>query len=375
MYLLEITGSAEIFATALAMSTLPYIIFAPIAGQVADNFNRKRIMIVLDVLSSVMILLYLLFSSQEVNQTILSVGIMCLLSSIHTFYSPAVSAIIPQIVEKEQLMKANGLISQAGSFANLGAPVIAGILYGFTGIYGVTILNGFSFILSAALEGFIILPSVREKKKVRISYIQSLRDMKESFLYLKSKKKETLKIIYSYGLQNICLVPVLSIIFPYVIREKLSLSASFYGVVEGVAAGGMILAGILVIGFPWCFSVRKIYKWNYITTGSLGLMILSLIYIQQPVIIAMLWMVGGFGIMMALGIGNIVTQTYNQSVIEEKILGKTSAFSTAIATITVPIGQIIFGYLLEYLGNIPGMILGTLLVNLMVIQFIKKIFL
>ena len=47
LYLLELTGSTAVFANILAISTIPYILFAPIAGMLSDNVNRKKIMVLL----------------------------------------------------------------------------------------------------------------------------------------------------------------------------------------------------------------------------------------------------------------------------------------------------------------------------------------
>ena len=47
LYLLEFTGSTATFANILAISTIPYILFAPIAGRLSDNINRKKIMVYL----------------------------------------------------------------------------------------------------------------------------------------------------------------------------------------------------------------------------------------------------------------------------------------------------------------------------------------
>ena len=58
LYLLEFTGSTAAFARILAISTIPYIIFAPIAGRLSDNINRKEIMVYLDLICSVVIGIY-----------------------------------------------------------------------------------------------------------------------------------------------------------------------------------------------------------------------------------------------------------------------------------------------------------------------------
>lgn len=47
LYILDLTGSAAVFARILAISTIPYVLFAPIAGLIADTVNRKKIMVFL----------------------------------------------------------------------------------------------------------------------------------------------------------------------------------------------------------------------------------------------------------------------------------------------------------------------------------------
>ena len=55
LYLLEFTGSTATFSTILAISTIPYIVFAPISGRLSDNINRKKIMVWLDLFCFILI--------------------------------------------------------------------------------------------------------------------------------------------------------------------------------------------------------------------------------------------------------------------------------------------------------------------------------
>lgn len=64
LYLLEFTGSTAVFANILAISTIPYILFAPIAGMLSDNVNRKKIMVLLDFACSAVIGIYALILLQ-----------------------------------------------------------------------------------------------------------------------------------------------------------------------------------------------------------------------------------------------------------------------------------------------------------------------
>jgi len=67
LYLLEFTGSTAAFANILAISTLPYIFMAPIAGRLSDKVNRKKIMVWLDFICSLMIAIYAIILLQRIQ--------------------------------------------------------------------------------------------------------------------------------------------------------------------------------------------------------------------------------------------------------------------------------------------------------------------
>ncbi|MDF2676617.1 MAG: major facilitator superfamily 1, partial [Bacillota bacterium] len=155
LYILDLTGSAAIFSTILAISTIPYILFAPIAGLLADTVNRKKIMVYLDFFSFILMFIYSVILISGNDNTIIVGTVMFFLSIIYTLYSPSVTASIPQIVEKEKLASANGIIQQVGAIVNLLGPIVAGLLYSFVEIKAIVIINAISFLLSAILELFL----------------------------------------------------------------------------------------------------------------------------------------------------------------------------------------------------------------------------
>ncbi len=370
LYLLEVSRDAAIFSNVLAVSVLPYLIFAPLAGSLADNKNKKHIMIALDLLSFLVILFYLVTASYVSNQVMFTAVIMFLLSTITTLYTPAVTTIIPEIVEKEGLMRANALVSQVASASNLGGPVLAGILYGGWGIAGVTFVNAISFFGSAILELFIVYkPEKREK--TRISVRGSFVEMKDSFVYLRKGKSVSLSFILSYGLYNICLVPVLTILMPFVLRNLLGVSPQGYGVIEGIVAVGMIVGTSLISLFPTKFPVSQVHRWYYLMTAAIALMIGGA-SLGPHYWVVVLWTLAGFLIMMALGIGNVVTLSHTQHIMEKEYLGKVSAFSTAFATATIPVGQMLFGWYMELSGALIPLLVFVLVSNLAVTLFMRK---
>ncbi len=76
--------------------------------------------------------------------------------------------------------------------------------------------------------------------------------------------------------------------------------------------------------------------------------------------------------MFCLGIGNIVTLTYIQTSVPQNILGSVSALSTAIATGSIPIGQISFGYLLQGRLNNGSILLISGIIAILVCNFVRS---
>lgn len=387
LYLLEFTGSTAIFANILAISTIPYILFAPIAGRLSDNINRKKIMVYLDLFCSILIGGYA-FILLRGNDSALIVGtVMFMLSVCATLYGPAVTASIPQIVEEDKLTSANGVINQVGSIVNFVGPILAGILYGLLGIKVIVIVNAVSFFVSAIMEMFLDIPDVVKDNSVNENEIavdrnsekilsmdfvkKSFIDMKESFVYLKSEKKIVLGIIASYALCNIFLVPILSIVAPYFINVFLGLPSEVFGIVEAICVLGMILGGFWISVKPNMFSMKKVhYTYFPMIAGVIVMSTLGFIKLNNYAL-AGIFALGGLAIMLSLSLSNVLTLTFIQKQVPGEMLGRVSAFSTAVATISVAPGQLLFGQVIDIGIPIGIILLVSAIFNIGLMLFIK----
>lgn len=378
LYLLEFTGSAATFANILAISTIPYILFAPIAGMLSDKVNRKKIMVYLDFFCSILIGAYAFILLQGRDHELIVATVMFILSICYTLYGPAVTASIPQVVEEDKLTSANGIINQVGSVVNFVGPIFAGVLYGLVGIKAIVIINAISFLLSAIMELFLEIPDVVKEKDEKEDKILSVRfiknsfiDMKNSFIYLKREKKIILGIIASYALCNIFLVPILSIIAPYFINIFLGLPSEIYGIVEGICVLGMILGGLWITLKPNMFSIKKVhYTYFPMIIGITVMSTLTSIKASNYALAA-LFAIGGMAIMLSLSLSNVLTLTFIQKEVPQDMLGRVSAFSVAVATISVAPGQLLYGQIIE-LGVPIGLILFmTVLASIGLLIFVK----
>ena len=377
LYLLEFTGSTATFANILAISTIPYIIFAPIAGMLSDNVNRKKIMVYLDFFCSLMIGAYAFVLYRNMDNTYIVGLVMFMLSICYTLYGPAVTASIPQVVEEDKLTSANGIINQVSSIVNFAGPIIAGILYGIFGIKIIVAVNAISFLFAAIMEMFLDIPDVKREKSdnkvFSFGFVKdSFVDMNKTFKYLLKEKKVILSIILSYALCNIFLVPVLSIVAPYFINVYLGLSSEIYGIVEAVCVLGMILGGFLISVRPKMFSMKKVhYTYFPMLLGVILMTFLPSINTHR-LSLAGIFALGGLGIMLSLAISNVLTLTFIQKEIPENSLGKVSAFSTAVATISVAPGQLLYGQVIETGMSLSLVFFLTVIANIALIIFIKQ---
>lgn len=147
--LLQLTGKAAAVALALVVQVLPPAFIGPAAGVLNDRISRKKIMIATDLFRVVIVLAMLLVRSQS------SVWLIYPLLMLETFnwafFEPARTAVIPNVVSREEILVANTLSSTTWSANLLIGAAVGGVLAALLGRDAVFVLNALSFLLSAFL--------------------------------------------------------------------------------------------------------------------------------------------------------------------------------------------------------------------------------
>ena len=354
LYLLDLTGSAGIFSAILALSMVPVVLISPIAGMLADRGNKKRLMIGLDSLSALLLLVYVWIVFNGQDHVLVIATVMVLLSTISTIYQPVVNTCVPLIVSRDHLVRANAIIQQVASLSQFLGPILAGLLYGFFGVTGVVIMNLDSFLFSALLELFLEIPHQRREGQQSFK-AAFMTDMKESYHYLRHENLIVCRMLLFSGFYNLFLVPVFSVATPYLIKVTFALSSEVYGWAEGMIALGMIVGGFIITYRPNHFHIKRVYQLLYLTSVSMMLMG-GVVYLFHFGFIdaatsVVLFTVCGMIIMGVLGIANVLSAAYLYQAVDGAILGKILAFGSAFATLCIPLGQILFGGLLEVLSQ------------------------
>src|SRR5258708_6096655 len=155
-YIYSLTGSSFATGIMFIVQTVPRLCFGSVAGVFVDRWSRKYTMLATNLIEAGLLMTLFLARSSEL---IWVIYVFAFLDSIVSqFFSPAQTAIIPQLVEEPQLLAANSLNSTSQELTRLVGPFIGGLLLGLFGLNSVIIVDMISFLFSALMISLIVLP-------------------------------------------------------------------------------------------------------------------------------------------------------------------------------------------------------------------------
>ncbi len=158
VWIYQKTGSTTLFALNLLAYALPSLFLSPIAGALADRWDRRLMMILSDTgagISTLVIAILAFTQHLEVWHIYLATAIN---SGCSTFQWPAYSAATTLLVPKEQLGRAAGMVQIGEAISQLIAPAIAGAMLVTTGLQGVIIVDFVTFLCAILTLAFVRFP-------------------------------------------------------------------------------------------------------------------------------------------------------------------------------------------------------------------------
>ncbi|MBM3244334.1 MAG: MFS transporter [Candidatus Omnitrophica bacterium] len=129
-------------------SLLPFLIFGPLFGILADRYSRKNLMLIADLVRAVLVC-FIPVIWINTHSVILIVAWFFLLGTFTALFTPAKMSIIGNITEKSFLLEANSAIVSTGLVATLVGTFIAGAVIKATGVKPAFFINGFTYVISA----------------------------------------------------------------------------------------------------------------------------------------------------------------------------------------------------------------------------------
>ena len=151
--LFALTHSIVVLSAAMVVAMLPSVLFGSFAGVFVDRWDRRRTLIVSNLLLAALLLPILLVRSESLVWIVYP--IMFIESCLEQFTRPAQNALLPSLVGAERIPPANSLLSVSNNLARLLGPAVGGLIAGFFGLIGVALADGASFLLAALLIALI----------------------------------------------------------------------------------------------------------------------------------------------------------------------------------------------------------------------------
>ncbi|NNL78274.1 MAG: MFS transporter [Desulfobacterales bacterium] len=338
---LKTTGSPAKMGLVLFCSVFPAMLLGFISGAFLDRYSRKIIIVSADVIRGLIVsALCALYYLGVLSFAMLLVA-QLLLSVCTAFFDPAIPAIIPQIVKRDQLTQANSQAQFISGIATIIGPTLGGLMVAWTGYLPIFIINAGSYLFSACFEGFIRLPALNTKATVKS---RILDDIIEGCRYVFSRKR-LLIILLMVGVIHF-FVGSIEAVIPVFATDLKGGGAENIGFIQTCFGLGTVLAALFI-------SIRNIndkevlFLFGSVFLIGLLLLMISLLHLAGIRIVAPFLV-----FFLAIGAAVILAGTSFRSIlqkdVEAMLMGRVFGFVSSVGNISIPLAILVFGLLMEY---------------------------
>ncbi len=357
LYIKEHTNSAAVISLILIAGNTPEIFLAPLGGTLADLFSRKKIIIFSDIISGIFIIGITGLIAQGIFSDSINLVLLFFLSLVlglcGACFSPAVSALVPQLVDKKILHSANAMFQSTSQLSMVLGQAIGGLFYTKTGAVLLFFINGASFIISGFSEIFIRIEKTnpQQKKSWKDLNSQFKANFKDGFHYCRHNK-QLQYLFLIIGIYHFFVAP-LPILIPFWVSDVLFLNEQWTGFLfAGFAMG--ILVGFTIAGTVDFLSknITKIITVLFLFS-SVSFIIFPLFHSAFISILCLVCL----GII--VGIVIVIHITFIQKITPQNFHGRVFGFLNTITNATIPIGLGIYGLVLDILNKTIGRSLST----------------
>lgn len=244
VWMFEQTGQATPIALNALFFNLPRVILSPIAGSLADRYNRRRILILADTGAAFVTLaiwLILFSGNLQVWHIYLSTALS---SAFSAFQDPAYRASITMLVPKKDLARAGGIQQIGFAIQSILTPLIASVLYLSIGLQGVILLDFATYFI--AIGALILVRIPQPKPTTEIEEPGAKKSMWQDAVfgwnYLR-KRPGLFGLLWYYAVVNFFLSLSGVLVIPLVLSYG---SATDIGLIQMAGGAAMLLGGVLI---------------------------------------------------------------------------------------------------------------------------------
>ncbi|MFT3865707.1 MAG: MFS transporter [Solirubrobacterales bacterium] len=329
LYVQQTRGTGTAVAAFMIASQAPRLL-GPLAGGLADRTDQRTLMIGCDLGQA---LLYGLVAT--LPSFGLLIALVALATVLQTSYGPARTAIVPSLVEPEELIAANALLGTATNLYVAVGPLIGGLLFALIGASGGLIVNALTFLGSAVLSR--MLPPTPPPEDAEPEGLFASAATGARFVWsdkvLRALSISIFLLLAFIAVDNVALV--------FLVRETLGGSAFAYGVIEAVFGLGMLAGTFWILhgrGGTWLATRLYVFACSLSVAGSFG----GAIAPDIPVLA---------GFEAVAGAGNGIEVVAMETIIQQRVprgmIGRVYGFTSSATSLGLGISMGLGGLLVD----------------------------
>ena len=330
------TSSGQMLMISTLCGFIPQIFISLFAGVWIDRYDRKRMIILSDsaiAISTLLLAIAFLTDHKNIWFLFISLAVRSAGTGIQT---PAVNAIIPQIVPQEQLMKINGINSTLSSMMIFLSPAISGAVLSFASLEAILFIDVITAIIGVGITSTIYIKRLKIKEHQKKS--SSLTEIKNGFSYL--KENLFIKRLLIYQIIILFLISPSAFLTPLMVSRTFGQEVWKLTVSEMTYSLGMILGGLLIASWG---GLKKRMNTTMLAGAIYGLLMIGLG--SAPIFLVYLFCNTLIGIT-APCYNTPVTVSIQEQVPTE-LHGRIFSFMQIATSCALPFGMILFGPLAD----------------------------
>lgn len=340
VWIYDQTGSATLFAISMFSWILPTIFFAPVAGVLADRWDRRIVMILADSMAGAATLAIGILVFNDSLQVWQIYVANFFFSLANTLQWPAYGAATSLMVPKKHLGRAGGMAQIGDAISSLAAPAAAGALYVNFGLKPILLVDIITYLFALGSLLLVRFPQPERSSEGLAGQGSFFKEAMFGWHYIRRRKGLLRLQIVLAGL-NFCISITIPLFTPMILEMT---SPDILGYMSSVISAGM-LAGTLIMSAWGGFKRRT--NGSYFGESLIGLStILTGLVTSLPLITA-----AQFLGLLALPIANGSTQAIWQSKVAQDVQGRVFSVRRMIAFSIMPLAYLISGPLAERVFN------------------------
>jgi MFS family permease len=329
LYVQQTRGTGTAVAAFLIASQVPRLL-GPLAGGIADRTDLRTLLIGCDVGQAVV------FAAIATLPAFgLLIALTALTTVLQTSYGPARTAMIPNLVEPEELIEANALLGTATNLYVAVGPLVGGLLFAAIGPAAALLVNTATFLGSAALTARV--PAARPAAGTEHEPLLAATRTAARFIWhdtiMRTVTISICLLVAFLAVDNVALV--------FLVRETLGGSAFAYGLIEAVFGLGMMAGSFWILrgsGGGWAAPRLYLLACGLSSGASVGSGVAPSLGVLAPV-----EAVAGSG----NGIEIVASETIIQQQVPRGLIGRVYGFTSSFTSLGVGIAMAGGGLLVD----------------------------